>query len=104
MKKISLIIICIMFFVVFPILSVSAHSSLLNVEYDECSWVVENNQDDEKWYILKEYHINENISTIKYYISNNNLVRTGTHELGHVFGLNDINGLELPTEGATTSD
>ena len=73
MKKISLIVISIMFFLVFPILSVSAHSSLLNVEYDECSWVVENNQDDEKWYILKEFHINENISTIKYYISNNKL-------------------------------
>ena len=65
MKKISLIIISIMFFLVFPILSVSAHSSLLNVEYDECSWVVENNQDDEKWYWCKN------------------------NEMGHVFGLNE---------------
>ena len=46
------------------------HSASLNVEYDECSKIKDNTEDDEKWYIFWAYHISENINEIKYYISN----------------------------------
>ena len=78
MKKIFIIMLLSIFLGV--TVNVRAHSFLLNIEYDDCSMVSNQNEEDEKWYFLyypeadegnisKEYeHIDEEVTTIKYYI------------------------------------
>lgn len=73
MKKTSLSIIIITLFIFLPILRISAHSTLLDIEYDECSWITHNNENNEKWYIFTEVHIPHEIKTVKYYINDTNL-------------------------------
>ena len=84
MKKLFLFIVMIiilLFSSFFGIINVSAHNTLLAVDYDQ--WGPEGS-DDERWYYLCEkgysqetnynyYHLDHNIKTIKYYISNTSI-------------------------------
>ena len=77
MKK-SIIICLIIVLSFISSVEILGHSAFLNVEYDECSQVANDNEDDEKWYeligidddTLYNRHLSTDISTIKYYISN----------------------------------
>ena len=84
MKKLFLFIVMIiilLFSSFFGIINVSAHNTLLAVDYDQCG---PEGSDDERWYYLCEkgysqetnynyYHLDHNIKTIKYYISNTSI-------------------------------
>ena len=76
MKK-SIIICLIMVLSFVSSVEILGHSVFLNVEYDECSKVEENTENNEKWYeligitngVLYNRHLSTDITTIKYYIS-----------------------------------
>lgn len=74
-------------FVVSPI-NVYAHENLLDIEYDECSPDENGDGEDEIWYYLSElkysleeeleyYHLDDDVTTIKYYFEENDLDGTG---------------------------
>lgn len=91
MKK---IIVCLIafFILIFSILisplNVYAHDSILNIEYDECNPDIYGDGEDEIWYYLCElgysagpdflyYHLDNDITTIKYYFEESDLDGTG---------------------------